>query len=85
MGLVSRVAPDGQALAQALELAIALARLSSPVLSATLRAVRAGYELGPTQGVEAEATLFGLLAENEDWQEGTGAFLAKRAPQFRHR
>ena len=85
MGLVNRVVPDGQALAEALALAGALARLSGPVLAATLQVVRASYEQNLVQGLETEATLFGLLAENEDWQEGTGAFLEKRAPQFRHR
>ncbi len=85
MGLVNRVVPDGQGLVEALELASALARLSGPVLAATLQAVRASYAQNLEQGLETEATLFGLLAENEDWQEGTGAFLAKRAPQFRHR
>ncbi|MBC7236826.1 MAG: enoyl-CoA hydratase/isomerase family protein [Chloroflexi bacterium] len=85
MGLVNRVVADGQALSQAMELARELARLSAPALAATLRAVRAGYLEDATKGLGTEAALFGWLAEKEDWQEGTGAFLEKRAPRFRNR
>ncbi len=85
IGLVNRVVPDGQALGEALSLARDMARLSAPVLAATLSAVRAGYERGVQEGLEQECALFGLLAENDDWQEGTGAFLEKRSAQFRNR
>ena len=35
------------------------------------------------QGMDFEATLFGLSCATEDMKEGTTAFLEKRAPNFR--
>jgi enoyl-CoA hydratase len=84
-GLVNRVVPDGTALTEALALASRLARLSGPVMAGMLRAVRTGERLGLDQGLKAEAESFGLLCENDDWREGTRAFLEKRPPTFRDR
>lgn len=84
-GLVNRVVPDGMALQEALALAARLARLSGPVMAAMLRAVRVGEIYGMEQGLKAEAESLGLLCENDDWREGTRAFLEKRQPTFRDR
>jgi len=81
-GLVNRVVPDGTVLPEALGLAEQLTRLSAPVLAAMLRAARTGERLGMEQGLKAEAESFGLLCENDDWHEGTRAFLEKRQPTF---
>lgn len=84
-GLVNRVVPDGTVLEEAMALARKLAALSGPVMAGMLRAVRVGERLGVEQGLKAEAESFGLLCENEDWREGTRAFLEKRQPTFRDR
>ncbi len=84
-GLVNRVVPDGTVLQEALALAGTLSRLSGPVMAGMLRAVRVGERLGVEQGLKAEAESFGLLCENDDWREGTQAFLEKRQPAFRDR
>lgn len=81
-GLVNRVVPDGTVLDEAIALAAKLARLSAPVMAGMLHAVRVGERQGGEQGLRAEAESFGLLCENEDWREGTRAFLEKRAPAF---
>ena len=42
-----------------------------------------GLELPLAQGLELEATLFGLVAATDDMKEGTRAFLEKRKPVLR--
>ncbi len=84
-GLVNRVVPDGTVLQEALTLAGRMAALSGPVMAAMLRAVRVGERQGAEAGLKAEAESFGLLCENEDWREGTRAFLEKRQPVFQDR
>lgn len=84
-GLVNRVVPDGTVLQEALALAARLARMSGPVMAGMLRAVRVGERQGMDQGLKVEAESFGLLCENDDWREGTRAFLDKRQPTFRDR
>ena len=82
LGLVNRVVADGTSLTEAIALARTLARLSGPVLAATLDVVRTGVRLGFAAGIEAEASAFARLSENKDWREGTRAFLEKREPTF---
>jgi enoyl-CoA hydratase/carnithine racemase len=48
-----------------------------------LEAVNRGLETSQSEGMLLEAAYFGLCAATEDKQEGTSAFLEKRAPQFR--
>ena len=51
----------------------------------SLEAVNKGMETSQAEGMALEASLFGLCAGTEDKQEGTRAFLEKRAPQFQGR
>jgi len=51
----------------------------------SLEAVNKGLETSQTEGLALEASFFGLCAGTEDKQEGTQAFLQKRAPQFHGR
>src|SRR5882672_4364526 len=51
----------------------------------SLEAVNKGLETSQTEGLALEASFFGLCAGTEDKQEGTRAFLEKRAPQFQGR
>ena len=85
IGLVNRLVKDGTALEEAISLARQLASLSAPALEATLEAVRMGLREGFERGQEIEATRFGLLCQNQDWQEGTRAFLEKREAHFTDR
>jgi enoyl-CoA hydratase/carnithine racemase len=50
-----------------------------------LEATNKGLETSQSEGLLLEASYFGLCAATEDKQEGTSAFLEKRAPQFRGR
>lgn len=85
IGLINKVVPNGTVLQEAMAWARELAQLSAPVLAATLRAVYVGLREGYARGLEEETRQFGMLCENEDWQEGTRAFLEKRKPQFMDR
>ena len=49
----------------------------------SIEAVNKGLDASVSQGLLIEASLFGICAGSEDKKEGTSAFLAKRAPQFR--
>lgn len=49
----------------------------------SIDAVNKGLDAGVSEGLLIEASLFGICAGSEDKNEGTTAFLAKRAPQFR--
>jgi enoyl-CoA hydratase len=82
IGLVNRVVPRESLLAEAealLRKMIANAPLS---LRFTLEAVNGGLDMPLAQGLEHEATLFGLACTTEDMKEGTRAFVEKRPPRF---
>lgn len=83
MGLVNRVADD--ALAGAMELARLAAKNAPIALGLAKEAVVRGLDVTLNQGLEIEADLFGMATTTEDMQEGTGAFLEKRAAEFRGR
>ncbi len=51
----------------------------------SLEAVNKGLEAGQAGGLVLEASFFGICAATRDKQEGTSAFLEKRAPRFEGR
>ncbi len=83
LGLVNRVAPAGQALAEAQRMAEAL--LAKPPLSLKWikQEVHQGLEQPLTKGLDMEAELFLQARASQDAQEGIQAFLEKRQPRFR--
>jgi len=83
MGLVNRVVDD--ALVGAMELARQAAKNAPIALGLAKEAVVRGLDVTLNQGLEIEADLFGMATTTEDMQEGTGAFLEKRAAEFRGR
>lgn len=83
MGLVNRVVED--ALAGAMELARQAAKNAPIALGLAKEAVVRGLDVTLNQGLEIEADLFGMATTTEDMQEGTGAFLEKRAAEFHGR
>jgi enoyl-CoA hydratase len=83
MGLVSRVVPQADLKAAAEKLAKTILTRAPIALRSALAAVNEGIEMPQEQGLLYEASLFGLLAATQDMQEGMGAFLEKRAAQFR--
>jgi len=85
IGLVNEVVPAADLISRAEQI---LKQIFSNAPIATrycLDAVNKGMDTSLAQGQALEASFFGLCAATEDKQEGTSAFLEKRAPQFRGR
>ncbi len=83
MGLASRVVPQADLRSAAEKLARTMLSRGPLALRSALAAVHGGMEMPLEQGLSYEAALFGLLAASQDMQEGMGAFLEKRAAQFK--
>jgi len=85
-GLVTRRVPDARLDEAAEELAATLLAKSAPALAAAKRALAAGLERPFDEAVAAtEAIYIEEIGPSEDMAEGVAAFLAKRAPRWRHR
>ncbi len=82
MGLVSRVVPLADLKATSEKLARIILSRGPLALRSALAAVHEGLEMPQEQGLQYEATLFGLLAATQDMREGVDAFINKRAAQF---
>src|SRR5690606_34447862 len=84
-GIVNRVVPAADLEAETMALARRLAGAAPLALRGILDCILAGGESALDEGLEFEATQFGLVFASEDMREGTSAFLAKRKPVFRGR
>lgn len=83
IGLVNRVVPQGQALAEAENIARKILSKSPVTARLILEAINRGVEVGLLEGLNLEANLFAVACSTEDKKEGTQAFLEKRKPEFR--
>ena len=84
-GLVSRVVPPADLLAEAVKAAAKIAAQSLPITMLVKEAVNAAFETTLTQGVKFERRLFHSCFATSDQKEGMAAFVEKRAPKFTHR
>ncbi|WBV42980.1 enoyl-CoA hydratase [Pseudoroseomonas cervicalis] len=82
-GLVARVVPADQLMAEALKIAEKIGGLSAPSVAMAKEAVNAAFELPLREGLRLERRLFLSLFGTEGQQEGMSAFLEKRKPNFR--
>jgi enoyl-CoA hydratase len=85
IGLVNRVVPAADLMAEARTLAARLAAQAPIAMRYIINAVNKGVEMPFAEACQYEATLFGLVASTDDMREGTSAFLAKRTPEFKGR
>jgi enoyl-CoA hydratase/carnithine racemase len=85
LGIVNRVAPAGEWLDAALELASVVAERPPLAVRFAKQAVLAADETSLTAGLEQERRLFELAMATEDRVEGMNAFVEKRRPEFRGR
>ena len=84
-GLVNRVAPEGEALAQAQAMATTIASKSGHTLAIGKRAFYQQREMGLEEAYDYAAK---VMAENmmaRDAEEGIGAFIEKREPRWQGR
>lgn len=82
-GLVSRVVPAAELLAEAMKAADKIATLSLPSVMLAKEAVNRAFETPLAEGVAFERRAFYSLIGTEDQIEGMAAFEEKRPPQFR--
>ena len=78
IGLVNRVVPAAELMAEATKLAQALAAKAPIAVRFILDAVNQGVDAPFAVGEYLETSLFGTIASSEDMREGTKAFLEKR-------
>jgi enoyl-CoA hydratase len=83
-GLVTRVVPAADLLADALKTAEAIASMSLPAVMMTKDCVNRGYETTLAEGVRYERRTFHALFATQDQKEGMAAFLEKRRAQFKN-
>jgi enoyl-CoA hydratase len=83
LGLVNRVVPGGELMAEAQKLAHALAAKAPIAARYIIDAVNRGLQMPFNDAQVFEATLFGLVSTTDDMREGTRAFLEKRKAEFK--
>ena len=84
-GLVSRVVPAADLLAEAEKTAQAIASKSLTSLYAAKAALDAAMETTLAEGLRFESQAFAALFSTHDQKEGMAAFREKRTPDFTHR
>ncbi len=81
-GLVSRVVPAADLLADALKTADTIAAMSLPITMMTKESVNRSYETTLTEGIRFERRVFHAMFSINDQKEGMTAFVEKRKPKF---
>ena len=78
IGLINRIVPAAELMAEAKKLAHTLASKAPIAVRYILDAVHQGLDAPFAQGEYLETSLFGTIASSADMREGTKAFLEKR-------
>ena len=84
-GLVSRVIPAAELLADALKTAETIASMSLPITMMTKESINRSYETTLTEGIRFERRVFHSMFATTDQKEGMKSFVDKRKAVFRHR
>jgi len=84
-GLVSRIVPAADLLAEAVKTAERIAALSRPAVMMAKESVNRAYETTMAEGIKFERRVFHSTFATEDQKEGMSAFVEKRPPQFKNR
>src|SRR5436190_4932563 len=82
IGLVNRVVPAAELMAEAKKLAQTLASKAPIATRYIIDAVNLGLDAPFTVGEVLETSLFGTIAASDDMREGTKAFLEKRKAEW---
>jgi enoyl-CoA hydratase len=84
-GLIGRVVPDGEALAEAMKLAKIIAGNGPLAVQAIKKSVIAARGVPEADGLATELALGWPILKTDDAREGPRAFAQKRAPEFKGR
>ncbi len=84
-GLVSRIVPAAELLAEAMGAAEKIGQQSLPAVMMTKEAVNRAYETTLAEGIRFERRVFHAMFALDDQKEGMDAFIGKRAAEFRNR
>jgi len=84
-GLVARVVPAAELLAEAVKTAAKIAAMSLPAAMMVKEAVNAAFEMPLAEGLRFERRAFQSTFATEDRREGMAAFAEKRKPNFKNR
>jgi enoyl-CoA hydratase len=84
-GLVARVVPLADLMAETMKAAATIASMSLPAAMLAKEAVCRAFEMPLAEGVRFERRVFHALFATADQKEGMAAFLDKRAPKFANR
>jgi enoyl-CoA hydratase len=85
IGLVNEVVPQSELIGRAEAIAAKIIANAPLAIQFVIEAVNKGMEMTLQEGLFLEASLFGVCCATEDKNEGTKAFLEKRAAQFKGR
>ena len=85
IGLVNRVVPSADLMAQATQWAQELGAKAPVAARLIIESVNRGSEMPLDKAAALESSLFGLASATDDMREGTSAFLQKRKPEFKGR
>lgn len=85
LGLVNHVYPQSELLEKAKEMGKKISSKGQQAIRLAVKAVKAVDEFSLKEGMDYEASLFGISCGTEDSKEGTSAFLEKRKPEFKNR
>lgn len=82
MGVVSEVAPSGQALSRAVEIASDIAAMPTVSIMQIKEIINAGLNAPLDTALMLERKAFQLQFATRDQKEGMRAFMEKRKPKF---
>lgn len=82
IGLVNRVVPPHELMAETEALAALIAGRGKSAIESALHAIRGGLDIPLSEGLAREAELFGRLCITPDKQEAVQAFIEKRRPRL---
>ncbi|QCI69225.1 enoyl-CoA hydratase [Phreatobacter stygius] len=85
VGLVSRIVPAADLVAEAMKVAAQIADLSLPAVMMTKESVNRSYETTLAEGVRFERRVFHAMFAMADQKEGMAAFAEKRPADFKNR
>lgn len=84
-GLVARIVPAADLIAEAQKVAAKIASMSLPATMMTKETINRAYETPLSEGLLFERRVFHAMFATEDQKEGMQAFTEKRKPDFKHR